>query len=131
MIWRIGNGYILFWWDNWTGKGALDKLLHAPKSKKVKVADFIIDGKWNKNKLKQELPSSTISDILQIQIKKRDDKIIWTTEPTGKFTCKSAGRMLRNANPSTLTAYNIWHPKIPFKVAFFMMNLMRGRIPTE
>lgn len=132
MIWRIGDGYISFWWENWTGKGALAKLLHlATKSKKVMVADFIINGNWNELKLGQELPSSIVNDILQIQIYKGHDKIIWTAEPNGKFACKSASRMLRNAKPSTLTAYSIWHPKIPFKVAFFMMKLMRGRIATD
>ncbi|KAH0742301.1 hypothetical protein KY290_035344 [Solanum tuberosum] len=86
MIWRIGDGYISFWWENWTGKGALAKLLHlATKSKKVMVADFIINGNWNELKLGQELPSSIVNDILQIQIYKGHDKIIWTAEPNGSI----------------------------------------------
>ncbi|WMV11057.1 hypothetical protein MTR67_004442 [Solanum verrucosum] len=77
MIWRIGDGYISFWWENWTGKGALAKLLHlATKSKKVMVADFIINGNWNELKLGQELPSSIVNDILQIQIYKGHDNYL-------------------------------------------------------
>ncbi|KAH0734227.1 hypothetical protein KY285_009934 [Solanum tuberosum] len=61
------------------------------------VADFMIDGNWNELNLGQELPSSIANDILQIQIYKEHDKIIWTVESNGNL--KELCTKIERANP--------------------------------
>ncbi|XP_070036600.1 uncharacterized protein [Nicotiana tomentosiformis] len=69
ILWKIGKGNVSFWWDNWTGRGALAKLRQLPNaSRHTKVLNFIEEGRRNVTKLKEVLPDSFISNILKIEI---------------------------------------------------------------
>ncbi|XP_059289936.1 uncharacterized protein LOC132043485 [Lycium ferocissimum] len=131
--WKVGKGNLSFWWDNWTGKGPLAQLIHQGyKSKKIKVSDYIMDGKWNTDKLLNLVPNSMIMDIKNIKIYNDGiDFPTWTPDHNGIFTCKSAWKSLRLTKANTMTAANCWHPKLPFKVSFFMSRMLANKIPTD
>lgn len=69
ILWKIGKGLISFWWDNWTSAGALDKttqLLNA--SKNTKLQDFIENGVWNIDKVREILPFNIVNSTVEIDI---------------------------------------------------------------
>ncbi|XP_060182379.1 uncharacterized protein LOC132612052 [Lycium barbarum] len=131
--WKVGKGNLSFWWDNWTGNGPLAQLIHQGyKSKKIKVSDYIIDGEWNTDKLLNLDPNSMIMDIKNIKIYNDGiDFPTWTPDHNGIFTCKSAWKSLRLTRANTITAANCRHPKLPFKVSFFMSRMLENKIPTD
>ncbi|XP_019240300.1 PREDICTED: uncharacterized protein LOC109220287 [Nicotiana attenuata] len=57
IVWQVNSGSSSFWWDNWSLKGPLaTPVPDTPKSAKILVGEFIFDGQWNINKLKEFLP---------------------------------------------------------------------------
>lgn len=49
----------------------------------------------------------------------------------GEFTCKFAWKFIRTPRAITLTGMIAWHPKLPYKVSFFILRLMHYAIPTD
>lgn len=66
---KIGKGSMSFWWGNWSGKGALAKLIHYQNApRKILVNNFFDDRGWIVSKLKDALPNKFINDIIGIEI---------------------------------------------------------------
>ncbi|KAH0711931.1 hypothetical protein KY289_007890 [Solanum tuberosum] len=122
IFWKVGNGNLSFWWDNWTNRGALAGLIECdnhPKS--IKVSDFIAHNQWNTGKLHEYLPSDFVTHILSI----------WTSDHTGSFSTKSAWNALRQTNNFSLTNSKICHNKLPFKVSFHMLRILNNKLATD
>lgn len=71
ILWKIGKCNVSwrFWWDNWTGKGALANLINFDNAPiNIKVHDFITHIGWNISSLSEELPDNITNDIKNIQI---------------------------------------------------------------
>ncbi|XP_019266683.1 PREDICTED: uncharacterized protein LOC109244105 [Nicotiana attenuata] len=133
IFWKIGRGQISFWWDNWTGLGALANLVHAIRTpKNTLVKDFIQAGSWRREKLLEVLPLNVVNVVQEVDINElRNDCPYWMPENSGVFTCKSAWDIIRKKKGESLTCKKIWHKKMPFKISFFMMRLLQARIPTD
>nr|XP_016436823.1 PREDICTED: uncharacterized protein LOC107762942 [Nicotiana tabacum] len=66
---EIQKGNCSFWWDNWTGKGALANILQGSgRFSKVQVKDFIINGEWTIVKLNDVLPVHIMDSVAQLDI---------------------------------------------------------------
>jgi len=133
ILWKVGNGNLSFWWDNWTNIGALAMLVdQSTHSKNTKVSDFINSNHWNTSKLHEILPSDLVVHILTIKIfAGNQDHAVWTPEHTGSFSSKSAWNALRQSNGSSPTSKNIWHTKLPFKISFHMLRLLNNKLATD
>lgn len=133
ILWKVGNGNLSFWWDNWTNIGALAMLVdQSTHSKNTKVSDFINSNHWNTSKLHEILPSDLVVHILTIKIfVGNQDHAVWTPEHTGSFSSKSAWNALRQSNGSSPTSKNIWHTKLPFKISFHMLRLLNNKLATD
>ncbi|WMV27066.1 hypothetical protein MTR67_020451 [Solanum verrucosum] len=133
LVWKIVKGNCSFWWDNWLGTGNLGQHFpHTRRSKKLKVANFMIGNTWDENKLLRILPMDMVKQIQNINIYEgEDDFPIWTPDTHGFFTCKSTWKVLREGRYTTLTAEKIWHHKIPFKISFFMLRLLKNKLATD
>lgn len=76
IIWYINKEDSKFWWDNWTGKGALAKLHpYLARSHKIQVSDYIIQGTWNIAKLTTILPLAMVNYIYTLPIGKRSGRL--------------------------------------------------------
>lgn len=57
----------MFWWDSWTGKGALANFVPGlGKSAELLVNSFIKDNMWNFDKYNDTLPYYIVEDIRNI-----------------------------------------------------------------
>ncbi|XP_049369900.1 uncharacterized protein LOC125834791 [Solanum verrucosum] len=124
----IQSGSSSFWWDNWTGKGALAKLSPGRgKSSKIFVKQFIVNGGWNIVKLRQTLPDQLINDITGIHIGNNDDNDypMWKSTDNGLFTNKAAWELYRTHKPKNEFMNKIWHSKVPFKVSFLTWRIIK------
>ncbi|WMV27386.1 hypothetical protein MTR67_020771 [Solanum verrucosum] len=97
LVWKIVKENCSFWWDNWLGTGNLGQHFpHTRRSKKLKVANFMIGNTWDENKLLRILPMDMVKQIQNINIYEgEDDFPIWTPDTHGFFTCKSSWKVLR------------------------------------
>jgi len=92
--WKINSGNCSFWWDDWLGVGALGNLTNGISSQNnTKVLHFLVEGRWNEFKLRQQVPARFIQQILNINIQLQEgvkDEAIWKPAEDGKFSCSSA-----------------------------------------
>lgn len=57
MLWKVNAGQSNFFWDNYSGLGALAKIiLRVGRNSKVLVKDFINNGKWDIQKMREKVP---------------------------------------------------------------------------
>ncbi|XP_070043075.1 uncharacterized protein [Nicotiana tomentosiformis] len=80
IIWKIQAGNSSFWWDNWTDKVALAKVVQGPaKSPKLLVKNFIHEGTWDTNKFAATIPPHLLDTVTKVDIgnKNLKDFPIW------------------------------------------------------
>ncbi|XP_075083250.1 uncharacterized protein LOC142167001 [Nicotiana tabacum] len=117
-------GSSLFWFDNWTGLGALyflvpqdfgiDETVHN-------VNDVIEDGEWDVDMLFELLPKDfTVFDMP-----------FWMLETRGYFSVKSALDYMRRRDEPKITYRMTWVKGLPFKIAFFMWKVWKAKLPLD
>ena len=131
MRWLVNAGTCDFWHDNWLDSGAL--YLRTPVNGALTFKDFIRDGRWDSLVLAQYFPSDIMALILQHPTPEgeRPDEVVWMPTPSGQFSLSSAFQEVRQARNASWLFSRIWHPQIPLKVSFFMLRLLRGRLPLD
>ncbi|XP_060214799.1 uncharacterized protein LOC132641737 [Lycium barbarum] len=132
MLWKIQNGQSSFWWDNWTGHGAI--ATYCPKyvhSIKTKVSYFILDKEWDIQRLVEILPDWLLQHVTPIKIgsETKQDYLIWKPATDGIFTNKEAWNDIREHRQKDLLINKAWHKNIPFKVSFLTWRLIKSKLP--
>ncbi|XP_019257601.1 PREDICTED: uncharacterized protein LOC109235804 [Nicotiana attenuata] len=125
IIWHPRMVSSLFWYDNWTGLGALyflvpqefgiDESVHN-------VWDVVEGDVWNAERLYEVLPEEYAEHILQNIMPPTAHGVLdvsnWMLEPKGYFSVKTAWDYLRRRT-EPMTAYKmIWVKGLPFKISF-------------
>ncbi|XP_019259768.1 PREDICTED: uncharacterized protein LOC109237833 [Nicotiana attenuata] len=96
------------------------------------VKEFYLHDAWKQSKLMRILPLHVVNSIKAILFNNdREDRPIWTPDPSGDFTCKSAWRTVRSKKGTTLTGMTIWYKKLPFKVSVFMSRVLLDQVATD
>nr|XP_027108979.1 uncharacterized protein LOC113728817 [Coffea arabica] len=97
----------------------------------LSFANFIINGHWDVNLLYQIMPREMVPSILEHPIPEEggESEVIWTLTTSGNFSIASAFRDIRQARNKSMVFNTIWHSQLPFKVSFFMLRLLLGRLP--
>lgn len=104
-------GSSLFWFENWTGLGALyfttptdfviDETIHN-------VRDVMQHRQWDEELLRQSLTDELATHIMENckppELKDTLDKQLWMLQPNGEFSVKSAWDYVRRRN-EPLNAY--------------------------
>jgi len=132
IIWKVQEGNSSFWWDNWTGIGALAKLCQGPgKSPKLLINSFFVNKSWNTVKLSSVVPNYIVKIISSIVIGNNTEKDypIWNDTENGVFTNYSAWQIVRKQRPKNNFLNNIWHNKMPFKISFLNWRMFKRRLP--
>ncbi|XP_071921800.1 uncharacterized protein [Coffea arabica] len=129
MLWIAKDGACHFWYDNWLGGGTL--FHQATVVPHLSFANFIINGNWDVNLLYQILTREMVPSILEHPIPEEggESEVIWTLTTSGNFSIASAFRDIRQARNKSMVFNTIWHSQLPFKVSFFMLRLLLGRLP--
>ncbi|XP_071918896.1 uncharacterized protein [Coffea arabica] len=118
-----------FWYDNWLGSGAL--FLQAQVIPNLTFHNFVINGHWDLNSLGLTMPKEKMSSIMKHIPREEGSEVevIWMHTTSGKFSLQSAFEDIRQARNKSMVFASIWHPRIPWKVSFFMLRLFLGRLP--
>ncbi|XP_027150296.1 uncharacterized protein LOC113750530 [Coffea eugenioides] len=97
------------------------------------VADFIENGHWNLPLLQQWVPHGVVSEVVRVvpPVGQLPDLMVWRPCSSGQFTLWSAFHLVRRHANSSFMSRQIWHPVVPLKISFFLLRLLRGRIPVD
>ncbi|XP_060183608.1 uncharacterized protein LOC132613554 [Lycium barbarum] len=107
IIWQIGQGHVSFWYDNWTGEGALAG--HSvPWAVKVAIQNM------------------TVNFTLDTE-----DKDIWTPNLEGSFSISSAWNLLRKKVVGDWHDKRTWNKNITLKINFHFWRVVKNRLSTN
>lgn len=135
--WLIGNGEkVHFWNDVWLDQ-SLSDLMNIPSLVRTKlnarVADFIIDNKW-------EIPNLICQNFLDVALKiqsviipkeETEDCLVWKKTENGLLTLKDAYTFFNNANQVVFWGKMIWKASIPPSRSFLIWRLLHNRVATD
>ncbi|OIT04251.1 putative ribonuclease h protein [Nicotiana attenuata] len=106
IIWKINEGNLLFWWDDWTSQGSIKKLLDlSSRPRSTKVKEFIVGNEWNLELIGREAPERVVNIIQCVSL--RDpmarDLAIWKPSTDRRFSCATAFQALRQKGALTFS----------------------------
>lgn len=128
--WLVRSGQCNFWFDNWLGSGPLCQRLQSVSNHLV--ADFVVSGQWNLQLLRHWVPNDIVLEIITklAPTGSTDDSAVWALTESGDFSIASSYVLLSSRQtPSSFMFDKVWHPLIPIKISFFMVRLLRDRLP--
>ncbi|XP_019183220.1 PREDICTED: uncharacterized protein LOC109178127 [Ipomoea nil] len=134
LTWRLFQGRVSFWWDNWSGLGPLGRLYpHRGVSySRELLLDYVRDGQLDLTGHDDLAFAGIGVDLSRLGQGPRDIPL-WTVASDGMFSYSSAKAFLRPALPTApdpLLA-KCWRKHLPFKVSFLAWRVFRGRLPTD
>ncbi|XP_019248489.1 PREDICTED: uncharacterized protein LOC109227749 [Nicotiana attenuata] len=131
-------GSLLFWYDNWTGLGALyfivpqdfgiDETIHN-------VYDVVEEGSWNVNRLLEVLPEEYVLHIIEKNKSPTAYEVLdipyWMLETRGFFSVRTTWEYLRRRDDPRVAYKMIWVKGLPFKISFFMWKVWKAKLPLD
>ncbi|CAN1162516.1 Putative ribonuclease H protein At1g65750 [Linum perenne] len=138
----IRNGKdTMFWTARWidSGERLIDLLVDANAEIQIddSVADFVnIDGQWDVDKLRASLPPSAIEMVIGMTPPREDrgdDHWVWGEDAHGRFSIKSAYRLICNhpASQYPNAWKTIWGWKGPNRIRTFLWLAIQDRLLTN
>lgn len=136
--WVVGDGsQINFWEDKWAGMVPIRTHITGPLSStdhNLTVADCIVDGKWDLNRLGFSLPSMVLKNILciPITISNQSDMAVSKYVIKDKFMLKKAYNDLFSWNENMSKDMDlVWNSNTLPKVKLFIWQIWRDLLPTK
>ncbi|CAL8174658.1 unnamed protein product [Prunus armeniaca] len=137
--WRVGSGdNVLFWTDRWLSCGPLYQYAIIDLSEemlKLNVGDFLEEGVWDVNCLRECLPLHIIHLILSVHAGfngSGTDRYIWQFTPNGSFSVNSAYSSLFPAEASVKWDWQfLWRLRLPPKVKTFLRIVCHQKLLTN
>ncbi|CAL2254759.1 unnamed protein product [Prunus armeniaca] len=139
--WIVGNGQsIPFWTANWVFPFPLldliPEFLRHNLNLNARVANFIQNQAWQRDKLLQVIDEDILDQILSIPLplSPLHDKLVWGPNPNGKFSIKSAYNLQLQDEPShprTPLLKKMWNLNLPPKVKLFAWLRIRKRLQVQ
>lgn len=133
----IGNGQTTFLWlDNWHTLGPLFQkfgnrvVFNLGRSLCAKVSSIIVNGRWRwprgRNATINEIIAATDGDLLP-QVA-QEDRVVWTLNPTGNYSAKSAWLALRSSSPVVDWHALVWHKRYVPRWSFILWVAILRRL---
>uniref|UniRef100_A0A1U7Y3W8 Uncharacterized protein LOC104240759 n=1 Tax=Nicotiana sylvestris TaxID=4096 RepID=A0A1U7Y3W8_NICSY len=138
IFWQTKRGSSLFWFENWTGLGAL--YFYVPQDFGIdetvhNVHDVTLDGEWDVDRLFEMLPKDLAVHILEKIRPPSPQQVLdmpcWMLETRGYFSVKSAWEYTRRRDEPRTAYRMIWVKGLPFKIAFFMWKVWKAKLPLD
>lgn len=88
--WVVGSGNSSFWHDNWLGSGRLCQQVEIFQEQPV--ADFVVQGCWDVQRLSKVLPTHYVQRVLEVAPPSSDqgDKMVLAPSTSREFSIASA-----------------------------------------
>ncbi|XP_060182578.1 uncharacterized protein LOC132612299 [Lycium barbarum] len=135
--WQTKMGNALFWYDNWTGLGALYYVTTGDTydDRIQNVSEMVIDGNWDEARLELLLPGDIVQHIRDtikppMMIEEKDIHW-WLLDSKGDFTVKSAWDYLRLRGQENEIYKYMLIKGLPFKISFFMWRCWKFKVPLD
>ncbi|XP_027120639.2 uncharacterized protein [Coffea arabica] len=95
------------------------------------VRDFVLNGRWNQQLLRLWVPNDIVSEIVTkvAPVGSAEDRAVWALTESGDFSIASTYALVGSQTPSSFMFDRVWHSVIPIKISFFMVRLLRDRLP--
>ncbi|XP_060211804.1 uncharacterized protein LOC132639369 [Lycium barbarum] len=135
--WQTKMGNALFWYDNWTGLGALYYVTTGDTydDRIQNVSEMVIDGNWDVARLELILPGDVVQHIRDTitptVMTEEKDIHWWLLDSKGDFTVKSAWDYLRLRGQENEIYKYMWIKGLPFKISFFMWRCWKFKVPLD
>ncbi|XP_041999982.1 uncharacterized protein LOC121749477 [Salvia splendens] len=138
MRWVVGEGNVSFWDDLWLGDAPLRELSMDDRGGPlVRVADFIMEGKWNEAKLRLIQAQAGLTP--QVVRKILDTPIIpdgpdvprWRLSRNGEFSLATTWETTRTQRPTIQGLDDIWKAGLTSSMAIFIWRHISNRIPVD
>ncbi|KAJ3678037.1 hypothetical protein LUZ60_001840 [Juncus effusus] len=135
----IGNGnQTLLWQQNWMGQTLQFKfpeLFSFLENTDETVAEGLEN--WENTAFRGTL-SVTAERQLQlltghlqdVQMNQTEDQVVWRWENDGRFSIKSAYKIMSNGGLMHKDMQTLWRIKVPPKIKIFVWKAIRNRLPT-
>nr|XP_027082134.1 uncharacterized protein LOC113704429 [Coffea arabica] len=129
--WIVRSGSANFWFDNWLGSGGLSDRLESVSDNKI--VDFVKQATWDVRSIAQWVPSEIVAEIVRVDppAGHLPDLMVWRPEHSGCFTIKSAFNLVRRQSSPSPLFKCIWHQGVPLRISFFLLRLLRDRLPLD
>ena len=100
----VRDGSSSFFFDNWSGKGAIVDMLHEKiddSLRSLAIRDLYVHGAWDLVALQELIPleDSEFVRAFDFNFSDAPDEVIWQPTQTGVFTLKSAFELIRKRQP--------------------------------
>ena len=139
--WQVRNGSVVsFFNDHWLGEGlqVRDFAMRALTEEEGTslVADWVVGGYWNLDKLSTFVNLEGISHIIAVlppRLDATNDCIIWGAASDGRFSLRSAYFLIEpNSTLAKDRVFNdIWKWKGAERVRVFMWKALLDKLPTN
>ncbi|XP_042521331.1 uncharacterized protein LOC122094799 [Macadamia integrifolia] len=135
--WIISNErHIDFWRDNWVGAHSIWQLSELGEdviNPAPSVSDFIDEGRWMMPQMESFFLKDIFSKIKCINLPSLpiEDRCIWSLDPMGHFTVKSAWNVLRSPSSSVSWDKVIWHKFFLPRLSTLGWHWLHEKIPTN
>ena len=96
-----------------------------------RVADLIFQAQWNWQLLNQILEPELVRQVVQVSppASRGADRMVWALTADGAFSVDSAYSVVTKSATCSWVASHIWLQGCPLKISFFMLRLLRSRLP--
>ncbi|XP_019151077.1 PREDICTED: uncharacterized protein LOC109147873 [Ipomoea nil] len=134
LIWKIGEGMVNLWWDNWSGRGAMAGVLNIRGKRRAKdiLKDFLVGNRVDLQRLgidqAQGWDGTLVCSSEGVQ-----DKICWGAIGED-FTFKAAKKLVQgqaNQGQESLWCKKIWAKGIPWKMSFLAWRVFKKKLPMD
>lgn len=136
--WQLKRGNTHFWYDNWSGLGALYRAsgpYHWCDESIVHVDEVVENGEWNDVLLMElllgEIADHVLESIAPPSCDYLNDRPWWKLKTKGQFIVKSAWQYTRRRRQESKLYKFIWVKGLPFNVSLFMWRSWKAKLPLD
>ncbi|OVA09801.1 Ribonuclease H domain [Macleaya cordata] len=128
--WKVGQGDMSFWYENWSNAGILaETYIGVPSCPDITLREAVGAG-FSIN----DLPADCIHKVKSLydsRLTADSDERLWASNPDGIFSVKSALTHLRGLAPICSFARYYWADFIPKKLSVFFWRVLHKAVPVE
>ena len=79
------------------------------------------------------MPIEVVNEVARVAppVGHLPDLMVWRPSQSGRFTLQFAFQLVRRRANSSFMSRRTWHPVLPLKISFFLLRILRGRLPVD
>ncbi|VFQ75956.1 unnamed protein product [Cuscuta campestris] len=130
------SGKVSFWWDNWSGIGALGAVSNQLNGKYLlePLKTYTLNKQFDFSKLVDILDPGFFFHFnvnLDLIGSNVPDQPIWKPKSNGQFSMQAVKHFHRPNNSVDNVIINCWHPCVPFKISFLYWRVLFQKLPMD